>query len=158
MSGRIAPADPSRHTIIDEKSLHLSMKNNLLLTAVILFSVLRCSAQDSTSDRTYTKVEVEASYPGGSHAWLLYLNHNLHYPDDAVNNEIMGTVVVQFIVNTDSTITDVQAISGPKKGGLREESVRVITLSGKWVPAMENGRLVRSYKKQPLVFKLEVSK
>jgi hypothetical protein len=36
---------------------------------------------------------------------------------------------VQFIVNTDSTISDVQAISGPKKGGLREESVRVITLS-----------------------------
>jgi protein TonB len=116
------------------------MKNNLILTAVILCSILRCSAQDSTSDRTYTKVEVEASYPGGSHAWLMYLNHTLRYPDDAVNKEIMGTVVVQFIVNTDSTITDVQAISG------------------KWVPAMENGRPVRSYKKQPLVFKLEVSK
>jgi len=138
------------------------MKNIILLTAVVLFSVLRCAAQSKDtadlSDRTYTKVEVEASYPGGSHAWLQYLNHTLRYPDEAVNKEIMGTVIVQFIVNTDSTITDVQAISGPKKGGLREESVRVITLSGKWVPAMENGRLVRSYKKQPLVFKLEVSK
>jgi periplasmic protein TonB len=138
------------------------MKSTFLLTAVVLFTILHCSAQSEDtatySDRTYTKVEVEASYPGGDHAWLTYLNHTLRYPDDAVNNEIKGTVVVQFIVNIDSTISDVQAISGPKKGGLREESVRVITLSGKWVPAMENGRLVRSYKKQPLVFKLEVYK
>ena len=133
------------------------MKNTLILTAVVLFSVLRCSAQ-STDTATYTKVEVEASYPGGSHAWLMFLNHNLRYPDEAVNKEIMGTVVVSFIVNTDSTISDVQAISGPKKGGLREESVRVITLSGKWVPGVADGRVVRSYKKQPLVFKLEVSK
>ena len=52
------------------------MKNTLILTAVILFSVLRCSAQSTdtaTSDRTYTKVDVEASYPGGAHAWLVYL-------------------------------------------------------------------------------------
>jgi protein TonB len=137
------------------------MKNTILLAAVILFSVLRCSAQSTdtaTSDRTYTKVEVEASYPGGTRAWLAFLNHNLRYPDDAVNNEIMGTVIVSFIVNTDSTISDVHAISGPTKGGLREEAVRVITLSNKWVPGMADGRVVRSYKKQPLVFKLEVSK
>lgn len=137
------------------------MKNTLLLTAIVLFSILRCSAQSTdtaTSDRTYTKVEVEATYPGGDHAWLKFITHTLRYPDDAVNNEIQGVVVVQYIVNTDSTISDVQAISGPKKGGLREEAVRVVSLSGKWVPAMQNGRPVRSYKKQPLVFKLEVSK
>ena len=50
--------------------------------------VLRCSAQSKDtadySDRTFTKVEVEASYPGGAHAWLGYLNHTLRYPDDKV--------------------------------------------------------------------------
>ena len=130
------------------------MKNNLILTAVILFSILRCSAQDSTSDRTYTKVEVEASYPGGSHAWLLYLNHTLRYPDDAVNNEIMGTVVVSFTVNTDSTISDIQVSSGPKKGGLRDEAVRVISASKKWVPATDNGTPVKSTIQRPIKFVL----
>ena len=135
------------------------MKHPLLLAAVILISVLRCSAQDSSfDDRTYTKVAIEASYPGGDTAWTHFLNRTLRYPDEAVNNEIKGTVIVQFIVNTDSTISYVQAISGPTKGGLREESVRVVTLSGKWVPAMAEGRKVRSYKKMPLVFRLEVSK
>src|SRR5580658_4341995 len=77
-------------------------------------------------DKTFTKIEIEPSYPGGDSAWNKYLGKNLHYPDDAIANGVSGTVWVQFIVNTDSTIEDVQAIGGPMSGGLREEAVRVI--------------------------------
>jgi protein TonB len=106
-------------------------------------------------DKTFTKVEIESEYPGGAAAWLRYLNKNFRYPDEAVNNEIQGTVVVQFIVDKEGNVSDVQAISGPSDGGLREEAVRVIKKSGKWTPAVQNGRQVKSYKKQPIVFKLE---
>ena len=106
-------------------------------------------------DKTFTKVEIESEYPGGAAAWLRYLNKNFRYPDDAVNNEIQGTVVVQFIVDKEGNVSDVAAISGPENGGLREEAVRVIKKSGKWTPAVQNGRQVKSYKKQPIVFKLE---
>lgn len=110
---------------------------------------------DEDYDKTFTKVEIESMFPGGAQAWLRYLNKNLRYPDDAVNNEIQGTVVVQFIVDKEGNVSDVQAISGPDNGGLREEAVRVIKKSGKWTPAVQNGRQVKSYKKQPIVFKLE---
>ncbi|HXD79113.1 MAG TPA: TonB family protein [Puia sp.] len=110
---------------------------------------------DEDYDKTFTKVEIESEFPGGAQAWLRYLNKNLRYPDDAVNNEIQGTVVVQFIVDKEGNVSDVQAISGPDQGGLREEAVRVIKKSGKWTPAVQNGRQVKSYKKQPIVFKLE---
>ena len=110
---------------------------------------------DEDYDKTFTKVEIESSFPGGDGAWLRYLNKSLHYPDDAVNNEIQGTVIVQFIVDKEGNVSDVQAISGPESGGLREEAVRVIKKSGKWTPAVQNGRQVKSYKKQPIVFKLE---
>jgi protein TonB len=106
-------------------------------------------------DKTFTKVEIESDFPGGAGAWLRYLNKNLRYPDDAVNNEIQGTVVVQFIVDKEGNVSDVQPISGPENGGLREEAVRVIKKSGKWTPAVQNGRQVKSYKKQPILFKLE---
>jgi protein TonB len=52
-------------------------------------------------------------------------------------------------------VSDVTAISGPETGGLREEAVRVIKKSGKWTAAIQNGRQVKSYKKQPIVFKLD---
>jgi protein TonB len=110
---------------------------------------------DEDYDKTFTKVEIESSFPGGDQAWLRYLNKNLRYPDDAVNNEIQGTVVVQFIVDKEGNVSDVHAQSGPDQGGLREEAERVIKKSGKWTPAIQNGRQVKSYKRQPIVFKLE---
>lgn len=105
-------------------------------------------------DRTFTKVEIESEYPGGVAAWLRYLNKNFRYPEDALNNEVQGTVVVEFIVDKEGLVSDVQAVSGPTAGGLREEAMRVIRQSGKWTPAIQNGRKVKSYKKQPIIFEL----
>ena len=104
-------------------------------------------------DKTFTKVEIESSYPGGTAAWMRYLIKNIRYPQEAQDNEIQGTVVVQFIVDKQGIVSDVEAISGPKE--LRDEAVRVIKKSGQWTPAVQNGRQVKSYKKQPVGFKLE---
>ncbi len=104
-------------------------------------------------DKTFTKVEIESEYPGGAGAWLRYLNKNFRYPQEAIDNEVQGTVVVQFIVDKEGVVSDVEAVSGPQE--LRDEAVRVIKKSGKWTPAVQNGRQVKSYKKQPIVFKLE---
>ena len=117
--------------------------------------VVEAPKDNEDYDKTFTKVEIESEFPGGAGAWLRYLNKNLRYPDDAVNNEIQGTVIVQFIVDKEGNVSDVTPISGPDQGGLREEAVRVIKKSGKWTPAVQNGRQVKSYKKQPIVFKLE---
>lgn len=112
--------------------------------------------KDATDyNQTFTKVEIESEYPGGFAAWLRYLNKNFHYPEDALANEIQGTVVVQFIVDRDGVVSDVEAVSGPETGGLKQEAIRVIRQSGKWIPAIQNGRQVKSYKKQPVIFKLE---
>jgi len=46
------------------------------------------------------------------------------------------------------------AISGPEQGGLREEAIRVIKKSGQWTPAVQNGRYVKSYKRQPVIFRI----
>ena len=110
---------------------------------------------DEDYDKTFTKVEIESQFPGGDAAWLRYLTKNLRFPDDAVNNEIQGTVMVKFIVDKEGNVSDVQAVSGPESGGLREEAIRVVKKSGKWTPAIQNGRQVKSYKQQPIVFRLE---
>lgn len=105
-------------------------------------------------EKTFLKVEIESEYPGGAAAWKRYLNKNFHYPEDGLSNEIQGIVIVQFIVDKEGNVSDVQAVSGPEEGGLREEAIRVIRKSGTWIPAVQNGRKVKSYKKQPVMFKL----
>jgi protein TonB len=100
----------------------------------------------------FVAVQIESEYPGGNSAWQRFLNRNLNYPQNAIDNEIEGAVVVQFIVDKEGNVSDVEAVSGPAE--LRAEAVRVIKKSGKWTPAVQNGRKVKSYKKQPIGFRL----
>jgi periplasmic protein TonB len=116
--------------------------------------VVEAPKKDETDyDKTFTKVEIESDYPGGQSAWIRYLNKNFVYPQDAQDNEIQGTVTVQFIVDKEGNVSDVEAVSGPKE--LQAEAIRVVKKSGRWTPAVQNGRQVKSYKKQPVTFKLE---
>jgi protein TonB len=86
--------------------------------------------EDYSDSVILSKVEIEAEYPGGPAAWQRYLNRNLRVPQEAIDNEISGSVVVQFVV---------------------DEVMRVIRKSGKWTPAMQGGRYVKSLKKQPII-------
>jgi periplasmic protein TonB len=135
----------------------------IILCATALFAcVYTCSAQtDSTKkktfivsqyDTTYIKPEVESAFPNGVQGWQNFLNRNLRYPSDAIKREIQGTVVLQFVVCTDGTVCDIEAISGPEE--LRESAIAAFKRTPRWIPAMQDGKNVRSYKKQPIVYRL----
>lgn len=104
-------------------------------------------------EKIFTKVEIESSYPGGMAAWRRFLIKTVNYPGEAIEKEIEGAVVVKFIVDKDGKVSDVIAISGPEE--LRGEAVRVISKSGKWTPAIQNGNNVKSYKLQQIIFRLQ---
>jgi len=107
---------------------------------------------DTIDDRTFTKVEIESEFPGGSQAWVKFLNSHLVYPSKAVRKKIEGTVLLQFIVDRDGTVTDVHALSGDPL--LQEAALDAMAKSPKWTPATQHGKRVRSYKKQPITFHL----
>lgn len=98
--------------------------------------------------------EVESEYPGGQSAWARFLGKNFHYPDRAINNNVQGEVRVQFIVDTTGSVINPE-INKSVEYSLDEEALRMIGLCGKWTSAVQNGRKVKSFKRQPVVFKLE---
>lgn len=85
-----------------------------------------------------------------------YLAANLNYPKKAINNNIEGRVTVNFIVNTDGSISNPQVVGRRIENGelLEEEAIRVIKNMPKWKPGKQNGRAVRVYYTQPVMFKL----
>jgi len=105
------------------------------------------------SKTQFVKVDIESDFPGGAAGWRRFLQNNLVYPKKAERKKIEGTVVVQFIVDKDGTISNISAISGPEL--LQEAATDVIKKSPNWTPATQNGRKVKSYKKQPITFKLQ---
>jgi protein TonB len=137
------------------------MKTLLCITALFA-CVYTCSAQtDSTkkrtyivsqTDTTYIKPEVESSFPDGLKGWQNFLNRQLRYPGNAIQQKIQGTVVLQFIVCTDGTVCDIEAISGPEE--LRASAIEALKRTPRWIPATQDGQNVRSYKKQPIVYRL----
>jgi len=136
---------------------NLIMTTKLLLLA-LLIPVLGVAQNPDTTARPadsarVAKVEIESTYPGGLAGWRRYLITNMHYPVKAMKKNIQGTVIVQFIVELDGSVSNVEAVEGPQM--LMDESVRLIKESGKWIPARQNGKPVKSYKKQPFVYRLE---
>lgn len=125
------------------------------------YSVFQKKTMDTlpVSDTTYESVEVEAYFDGGEASWRSYLEQNLN-PAAPVNNGApagLYTVYIQFIVSTDGNISNVKPLT--KHGyGMEAEVMRIIRKSPKWVPAIQNGRPVNAYRKQPVTFQVIVEK
>jgi TonB family protein len=111
---------------------------------------------DGSKNKKVKEFIRESEYPGGTDQWLRYLNKTLRYPENQFKNKIEGTVVVQFIIDEDGNPTSIKVIKSVN-AELDAEAVRVISESKDWVPAVYGGRFVKSYKRQPVVFKLSKS-
>jgi len=110
--------------------------------------------QEVKSNEPFTFVEQMPEFPGGDDALLAYLQRNIRYPSYAQENEIEGTVNVEFIVNEDGSISGSKVVSGIK-GGCNEEALRVIDKMPRWRPGKQGGQPVRVYYTVPVTFKLE---
>ena len=112
--------------------------------------------KDDDENRIFNKVEVEAAFPGGDAAWRNYLQKNLN-PDVPVENgasEGTYTVIVKFVVSKDGSLSDVSCESDPGHG-MCAEAIRVIKKTRNWTPAIQNGRNVNAYRRQPITFQVE---
>lgn len=110
-------------------------------------------ADKPEADKIFSKVEIEAAYPGGMDAWRKYLERNLNAEVPIFSKAPAGvyTVIIQFIVNLDGSVSDTKALT--QHGyGMEREAIRAIINGGKWLPAIQNGRQVNSYRKQPITF------
>jgi periplasmic protein TonB len=107
-------------------------------------------APKEDENKVFTKVEIEASFAGD---WASFLKRNLN-ADVAVNGGAPpGTyqVIVQFIVDKEGNVSDVKALTNHGYG-MEEEAMRAIKKAPKWNPAVQNGRQVKAYRKQPITF------
>ncbi|TWV99754.1 energy transducer TonB [Chitinophaga pinensis] len=102
----------------------------------------------------FTFVEIMPSFPGGEEALSKFLQKNLRYPRLAQETGIEGKVFVQFVVNTDGRISDVQTVGATKGGGLEEEAVRVVKMMPNWKPGKQNREPVMVRFNLPIGFHL----
>ena len=86
----------------------------------------------------FVAAEVMPEFPGGYAALQKYLMKNLEYPALARRNNVEGTVILAFVVNTVGEISDIQVIKS-LGAGTDEEAKRVIKAMPRWSPGKNNG-------------------
>jgi len=137
------------------KSILESINQYLLQKETFVVNEKKGTIVDTTkpgNNKVFDKVEIEASFPGGANEWRKFLEKNLDatVPKQKAKDGAYS-VIVQFIVDKEGNISDVQTLT--KHGyGMEQEAIRVIKKSPKWNPAVQGGRLVIAYKKQPITF------
>jgi protein TonB len=92
----------------------------------------------------------QPQFPGGSQAWLAFLNTHLRPPQDLEAGE-KRIVNIRFFVDVDGAITNFQVA---RSGGnvFDNEVIRVLKKMPKWVPAMQGGQPMAVAFTQPVTF------
>lgn len=105
-------------------------------------------------NKVFTAVEQMPQFPGGEAALMQYIQKNLKYPPVAMENNIQGRVVVQFVVTKSGKIGEVKIARG-KDPDLDKEAVRVVKSLPDFIPGKMNGQAVNVWYTLPITFKLQ---
>lgn len=112
------------------------------------------AAPADDDNKVFTKVEIEAQFPGGDAGWNDYVRKAITAHMDELQDEgKSGTCEVQFIVDKDGAVSDVQALTmqGSK---LAEIAVNAIRRGPHWTAAQQNGRKVKAFRRQKITFQM----
>lgn len=111
---------------------------------------------DATEKETETymkEANTEARFPGAEEDKLLFFKNTINYPAIARDQNIQGTVYVQFDVTAMGDIENIEIFRGVEPP-LNKEALRVVEKMPQWEPATKNGRSIRSRKTMPINFVL----
>jgi TonB family protein len=103
----------------------------------------------------YNYSETPASFNGGQSALETFINNNIIYPDDAINNEVEGTVYVQFSIDENGKVSNAVTTGNKIGSGLEEAALDAVAKMPDWTPGKVKGKNVKVKYTLPITFKLE---
>lgn len=106
-----------------------------------------------SSQVVYSKADRSPEYyKNGDSGMEEFVLGSMEYPRLAIEKSVEGTVVIDFVVETNGYVTNA-TVRQALGAGCSEEALRVIRLS-KWQPASIDGKYVRYKTSYPITFSL----
>ncbi len=107
-----------------------------------------------TDETIYNFPSNMPKFPGGLKNLNGWLSNEIDYPMEAIEVGLEGRVYLNFIIDTDGSISSVTVTRGVDKI-LDDEAIRVIKSMPKWKPGLQNGRPVKVSYSMFISFKLD---
>ena len=105
-------------------------------------------------EEVFRAVEQMPRFPGGAAELMKYLSSHINYPTMAMENNVQGRVVVQFVVTKTGKIGEVKVVRSVDRD-LDKEAVRVCKTLPDFIPGKMNGQAVNVWYTLPVSFKLQ---
>lgn len=105
------------------------------------------------TNKVYSVADRHPVYEGGDAALLKFFSSNLRYPEEAFSNGEQGTVIVQFVVNKDCSISDV-TVKRSVSELLDREAIRVANMLKFKTPGYVDDKPVAVWYVLPVRFRL----
>lgn len=110
--------------------------------------------EEKKKEEVFTHVEQMPKFPGGDAELYKFISNNLNYPAMAIENNVQGRVVVQFVVTKDGSVGNVKVVRSVDRD-LDNEAIRVCKKLPKFIPGKQNGQPVNVWYTLPVTFKLQ---
>lgn len=111
--------------------------------------------EEQSEDVIYTVCEDMPEFPGGMEAMWKFLSDHLNYPEEAREKNIEGRSIIQFIVEKDGTISNIELVRSAGDKSLDKEALRIVRMMPKWKPGSQRDKIVRCKYTVPVTFKLK---
>ena len=109
---------------------------------------------EAEPEKVFTAVEQMPQFPGGDAELMKFLSKNIKYPTMAMENNIQGRVVVQFVVTKTGAIGEVKVVRSVDRD-LDREAIRICKSLPRFTPGKMNGQAVNVWYTLPVNFKLQ---
>ena len=109
---------------------------------------------ENTGGEIFNIVEEMPEYPGGMDELMKFIQRNIRYPKEAQEQGKQGRVIVQFVVEKDGSITDVNIVRSADPQ-FDAEALRIVNMMPKWTPGKQRGKEVRVRFTLPVTFRLQ---
>ena len=106
-------------------------------------------------DQPFVKVEQMPSFMGGDlMTFRNWVQSKVRFPQIAQENNISGRVLLQFVIEKDGSLTNIQVLQTPDSS-LSDEAIRVLKTSPKWTPGKQRNQTVRVKYTLPIDFRIQ---
>ena len=130
---------------------YIHEKDDIDSTSIQIQSIYEDIDTIGFSDSIFTFVEIKPSFHGGYFEMKDYISKAINYPAIALENNISGNCVAEFVVLEDGSITNVKILRDIG-GGCGAEAKRIVEAMPKWNPGIHHGIRVKTKVTIPIKF------
>lgn len=140
--------------MFDFSSVRISLAATLFVTlssSLTAQDLSDCPSVCIEGEPVYMVVEQPPTPQDGMDEFYAYIKETLRIPAQARKKGVRGEVFVQVVVEKDGTLGCVKAIKGIGHG-CDQEAVNAVRCAPRWIPAKQQGEVIRVRKILPIRF------